>query len=52
MERENYLRGDEMSKQAKLSAFLAAFAYWHTSDASFRAVVKAWEEYLATPDDS
>lgn len=40
-----------MSKKEKLSAFLEAFARWHTSDALFGPVVKAWEEYLATPDD-
>lgn len=40
-----------MSKREKLSAFLEAFARWHTSDAPFRALVTAWEEYLATPDD-
>lgn len=45
-------QGFAMSKKEKLSAFLAAFAYWHTSDAPFRAVVTAWEEYLAAPDDS
>lgn len=41
-----------MSKKEKLSAFLAAFAWWHTSDAPFGPVVAAWEEYLATPDDT